>query len=243
MVFRIRSFMLVAALATTVGVALARPDLNAFLNHRATTTAQLVRQSETDSVVMDRYMRHFGMTRDEVISYLQSLHPGILESDMVLKIYSVPEGGYVKTHVGRIKKGTPMFFSANGDPALIALCGNPVTEGKTPTLVTITPPAPVGVGDTHAPTLLPPTTEQTLAMAQPMDVELPTLPPEEHGRDNLGVAPGINASPLLGLLGLGAFGLVSTGGHHGSPPPVPEPATIAALAMGAALVVKRRKKS
>lgn len=235
--FRWKCILPLLILIAACGTALARPDLNAFLNVRVNTTAELVQQAEKDPIVMDRYERHFGMSRDQVVAYLSSLHPARLTTDGVYRVYSIPDGGYVKCHVGRLKKGTMMFFTADGDPALIALCGNPVTEGKNATMVMIAPAPPLSLADTRELTFQPPTSQDEIIVSQPPDVEVVDVTP---GHDNLAVAPGITALPLAGLLGIGGFGLISSHGGHGGPP-VPEPATIAMLAVGVATLIRKRR--
>jgi len=239
MVLYRRGIFSAALLVASFTLALARPDLNAFLNRRVHTKTQLVNQVQTDSAVMDRYMRHFGITREEVVSYMQSLHAGTIDHDMVVKIYSVPDAGYIKTHVGRIRKGTEMFFTPDGEPALIALCGNPVTESRAPTAVTVNPTVAV-TGELRPPTTENPNPEQSLALLQPKDIELPAMPPEDTGHDNLAVAPGISAAPLLGLLGVGGFGLFHNGGH-GSGAPTPEPMTVLLVGSGLAAAYRARE--
>jgi hypothetical protein len=97
----------------------ARPDRNAFINTKAETTAELVAQAKRDKSVMDRYMRHFGMTRAEVLEYLGTLKPDTIKEEGVYAIYSVPEGGRIKMHLEKLKKGHRVFAQQDGTPQLI----------------------------------------------------------------------------------------------------------------------------
>src|SRR5690349_6353120 len=91
----------------------ARPDRNAFLNKAVNTTAELVQQAKRDPEVMDRYMHHFGMTRAEVLAYLGTRKPDTIKEEAVYAVYSVPEGGKIKLHLERFKKGHKIFAQAD----------------------------------------------------------------------------------------------------------------------------------
>jgi hypothetical protein len=216
-------------------VAMARPDLNAFLNKKATSTKQLVSQAQSDPEVMDRFMRHFSMTREEVLNFLGGLTPGKLENDSVFRIYSVPNDGHVKVHIEKIKKGTGMFFTSSGSPALIMLCGNPVIPGADATLP-LTPEA-VDMSKPMRPVEIVTAPEDQLTT----EFVQPGLPEFQSGGDALPIGSSIGALPAA-LAGLGAFAFVNHGGGS-KHPPVPEPASMIALSVGVVgLVRKRRKK-
>src|SRR6185369_9779804 len=51
-----------------------RPEPNAFLNRKADTINQLIQEVQGDGVVADRYVRHFGKTKEELIQYFGTLH-------------------------------------------------------------------------------------------------------------------------------------------------------------------------
>jgi hypothetical protein len=221
--------------------AIARPDLNAFLNQKVTTTSELVAQAKRDPAVMDRYMRHFGMTRTEVLAYLSSLKPAQIHEDTLYAIYSVPEGGHIKMHLAKLKKGENVFALQDGTPQLMVKCGNPLTLG--PKNVVALNHSPVTTSEIVAEEvpqelLTDVDTEfQPLASMQPAEptyafnntttnpVQLPVLP------------GGFNPLPLA----LGGLAFINHGGGHS---PVPEPGTMLALGAGLSAIAarKRRKK-
>jgi hypothetical protein len=108
-------FMILSVLTVC---AVARPDRNAFINQKVNTTAELVNQARRDPAVMDRYMRHFGMSRTEVLSYLGTLKPDTIKEEGIYAIYSVPEGGKIKMRMERLKKGHKVFAQADGTERL-----------------------------------------------------------------------------------------------------------------------------
>ena len=94
--------------------ALARPELNAFINKPANTIPELIAQIKTDRTVADRFMRHFSMGRNEVIEFVSGLRLGTIPKSAYFTIYSAPENGVLKSHVSFFKKGTPAFVDAEG---------------------------------------------------------------------------------------------------------------------------------
>lgn len=221
--------------------ALARPELNAFINKPANTIPELISQIKSDRQVADRFMRHFSMGRDEVIEFVSGLRLGTIQKSSYYTIYSAPENGVLKSHVSFFKKGTPAFVDAEGNPILRVKCGNPFVGGPVRAYATNDP----GVEDVAANTVEMPVEMGAVAAAAPVDptvyvastptVTIPTIPittntvPSTNSRGNVFGA----------LAGLGAAAsFVQTGGTEA----VPEPASMVALGLGAAALLRRRKK-
>lgn len=248
--------VLVLAVAATAS---ARPDRNSFINRKVATTSDLVSQIRNDPEVADRYQRHFAMSKGEVVDYVGGLRRSTLTKDGVYTIYSVPDAGYVKMHVGKLKRGEPVFVNGAGAPILIAKCGNPVVTGPSkvrrgnPVVVVptdestmrnfaeIDPREPGVEESTEFVALMPPVPEPV-----PIAVVPPPTPPAVEP-----VAPTVPATatggggrfPFLALLPLGFLGFVDNGGNGGGGQPVPEPATMAVLAVGAVGMLRRRRKA
>lgn len=248
---------LVLACATS---AYARPDLNAFVDYKVSDTHSLVTQVQTNSVVADRYQRHFAMTRREVLAYLSTLHRGTLDKPGLFTIYSVPEGGRVKMHIGKLKKGEPMFLDASGKPILVAKCGNPVVTGPAVSRsrrgnpVASVPDEQSGTREIaeivpreaeveNGPDLLamvPTVPESTIApppVAPPPVTEAPMRTVGVSGGGS-GLFPWLAALPLAVPL---AGGLSGDGGG-GHVVPVPEPATFVVMAVGLVGASRMRKR-
>ena len=243
--------LLLALLGTTALAtsAVARPELNAFINRPANTIPELIQQMRSDPVVMDRFMRHFSMTRSEVLAYVGSLRLGTIPKTAYYTVYSVPEGGRIKVHKSLFKAGTPAFVNAQGQPILRIKCGNPFVAG--PKLVAATPaPGPVETVQD-----LQPLETDEMAISEPVitsvdqpievaeipvtDAPIPTAPTTPSFEPE---SPQIfNAAPLAALAGLGAAVSIA-GSSSSAPAPVPEPATFFALGAGAVLLARRRKR-
>lgn len=54
-----KRILLGVVLAGIAASAMARPELNAFINKPANTVPELMAQIKNDRLVLDRYMRHF----------------------------------------------------------------------------------------------------------------------------------------------------------------------------------------
>ncbi|RYG23357.1 PEP-CTERM sorting domain-containing protein [bacterium] len=241
---------------TLTATAVARPDLNSFVNRKVTDTKSLVNQINSDPVVADRYQRHFGMTRQEVVAYVSNLHRGALPETGTYTIYSVPDAGYVKMHTAKLKKGEPMFLDPSNRPILIAKCGNPVVMG--PSDVRKGNPmafTPTGDSSTReftevVPREASPEGEATLvAMIPPVPEVVPTtiVPVTPVPAAPMTMVPvtatggGFNGLPFLGALPLLLPFIGGGDGNGGGTQAVPEPATMVALGLGAVALIRRRR--
>jgi len=247
-----------ALILAAASSASARPDLNAFVDYKVSDTNSLVSQVKKEPAVADRYQRHFAMSRPEVLAYLSTLHRGTLANGGLFTIYSVPVDGHVKMHIGRLKKGEPVFLDGSGKPILIAKCGNPVVPGPTASRTRRGNPVasvPNEESGTREIADLTPrdaeveNTSELMAMMPPVP-EAPVVPPTtipptatEAPMRTVGVSSGSSFGlPWLAALPLlvPAVGGSSGGGVHVVP--VPEPATMAVLALGMIGVIRRRNR-
>lgn len=231
----------VVLLASIACVALAsdkRVEPNAFLSTKANSVTQLINEVETDPAVADRYVRHFGKSKQELAAYFGTLHLAKLNATGVYIIYSVDSEGVIKSHPQKMKVGTLVFADSGGQPILKASCGNAMVSGTNAQLpimspaigqatetiqsVEATPPGSVEEGMAQN-VVLTPTSPVALAPEMP----LPT------GTGNQGfVLPAV----LAALSGAGSIWISDR--HN----PVPEPAAI--LVMATALIGLRcRRKS
>jgi len=253
------TFGLSALILAAAVPAFARPDLNSFVEYKISDTNSLVSQVKKNPVVADRYQRHFAMSRPEVVAYLSTLHRGALSKPGLYTIYSVPEGGRVKMHIGRLKKGEAVFLDASGKPILVAKCGNPVVAG--PAVARSRRGNPVAVvpndesGTREIAEIIPRDAEvengaELMALVPPVPESLVTPPPiapppTEAPMRTVGVTGGGSSLfPWLAALPLvvpiaGGF----SDGGGGNITPVPEPATLAVMSLGLVGVARMRKKN
>ncbi len=234
-----------------------RPVRNSFLDRRVTSVSQLVSEVENDPVVADRFERHFGMSKQRLISYLSDLHRDRLRNPGAFTVYSVPRDGHVKMHMEKLSAGEPIFADPKGDPILLIKCGNPLTRG--PEAVVLKPDveaAPATLPEDFLKATAVPGIESG-AESPGMLTSIPNVPneltyapvltgpalgpaaPQEFsgvGGSAPGLGAGIGILPILGGIAIG----IGTGSHHS--PPVPEPATIIVLGAGVSAVLARRRK-
>lgn len=240
----------------TACTSMARPDLNAFLNKRVASVGDLVAQVKSDREVMDRYCRHFAMSPTEVVKYLKSLHTSKLDRSDIYVVFSVPEGGALKSHLEKLKSGTAVFVSSTGRPALLVKCGNPLSKGpKNPEMSNsiaaqvvsteviepqLVPIEAVAVVESESPAQ--PIVEPTLAAVPDAPAENTITSTGENGTSDIPIVTSTSSFNPLALLVLPAVGMTVT--KHESGQPVPEPGTIAGVGLGAAsLVAYRRRRS
>jgi len=199
----------------------------------------LVQETATDKAVIDRFERHFGMSRQEILRYFGSLHLATLNVTGVYRIYSVDDAGVIKAHVQRLKAGERVFADTKGTPILQAKCGNAMVPGSNE-LQTAVSPAVSG-----------PSGLQALAVTSPLSEELALETPVEAPTTPVAVAPempvtttssqGIASLPAALLAALSGAGGVafSTSSHT----PVPEPASLVVLlGLGSAFLCRRNSR-
>jgi hypothetical protein len=235
----------VAIVVTLSGIAVARPELNAFINKPANSIPELIAQIKADKQVADRFMRHFSMTKQEVVEFVSSLRLGTISKSGYYTIYSAPENGILKAHVSFFKKGTPAFVDSDGNAVLRVKCANPFVVGKAPGIT-----AKANIQDTI-------TTANEMSITagivsapnSEIEASIPAVPEISEdltdGSLALGVVPTPPVTSSSGFLGslLGVGGAVSIMNKPPEPDPVPEPTSMVALSLGALALLRKKKKT
>ena len=117
-------FGFIAVLSMQMGFV--RPDVNAFLDRKAETVSQLISEIRTNPAVANRYMRFYGLTKNQVIALVSNYHIARLKSNELFEMYSIPPSGWIKGHLALLHKGERVYSASNGQPKFRALCGNPI---------------------------------------------------------------------------------------------------------------------
>jgi hypothetical protein len=235
----------VATVVTLSGIAVARPELNAFINKPANSIPELIAQIKADKQVADRFMRHFSMTKQEVVEFVSSLRLGTISKSGYYTIYSAPDNGILKAHVSFFKKGTPAFVDSDGNAVLRVKCANPFVVGKAPGIT-----AKANIQDTI-------TTANEMSITagivsapnSEIEASIPAVPEISEdltdGSLALGVVPTPPVTSSSGFLGslLGVGGAVSIMNKPPEPDPVPEPTSMVALSLGALALLRKKKKT
>lgn len=245
----------------------ARPDRNAYLDHSVNSVAGLVSEVRHDPQVADRFMRHFGMSKADVIAMFSKLHIAKLEEDTQVTMFSVPTGGAIRSHHAVLRKGTAVFEDADGNLVLKLRCGNPLVGGRE---VTALPSAPSAVAGVTTMQSLPP---EILAPEAPPTDQLASLVPPDTTPDVVEAATpvtpvtaqsvtnnyvtnnstyntsggGGNLGGLLVAVPIAAFLGAVIDHNHGcccpKPAPTPEPLSVTLLGGGAlGLVASARRR-
>ena len=124
-----RSACLLAGLVPVVATSIPPADSTAFLNRGVTSTAQLIHAVQTNSDVRDHYLRHYGMTANELYAYLWTLRLRSAPKTEVVTVYLVPGSSALPVHKQPLHKGDLVFIDPNGREALLAASGNPLLQG------------------------------------------------------------------------------------------------------------------
>jgi len=227
-------------------IAAARTEPNSFLNRPANTLPALKAQLASDRQVMDRFMRHFGMTREQVMTMVSGLKLARLPQDGVYLVYNCSDNEEIRARVMFYRRGTLVWVDAMGNPVLKVSCANPMVRGSDrgvqPTTATVAPTVTSETRPMAAPG------GETLVMSATVDSTVPGIPEASPLAFNAGAAPGIpelsrrSSSGLFALAPLAALGFIGSRDRN-PPPPVPEPTTFVALGLGAAVMAARKRRA
>ena len=208
--------------------------------------SELIRQVRSDSAVRERYTRHFGMRESQLIAYLSGMQLSRLTSGGTYRVYSVPPDGSIKMHYEQFRAGTPVFADFAGTPLMIVKCGNPLTPGAG---------APLATNEDNAQIVDQPATEKMAGVPDldlTMSEDLLTLTPgtpAPPGEEIITVDQSpVAIIPVAGAFfnpwGLGLLGFLFIDNDSDSHiTPVPEPATLAVLALGSLGLLRLRKRA
>ncbi len=229
---------ILAAVVMLSSLAFARTEPNSFLNTNVSNHAQLMAQVQKDPVVMQRFMRHFGMTRQQVIEYFQTLKMDTLSEDGVYLVYNVPESEEIRARAIFYKKGTKVWVDQEGTLVLKASCGNPMLRGTDSRPVALSTPLDAKASPVRPMAAAPGigTPSEFTAAVVPVEVETSalTFPAESPGQIAAIAGSGFNPAFLVPLAAI-PF-IIDT-----PKDPIPEPATMTALIGAAGAIVARRK--
>lgn len=227
-----------------------RPETGSFLNHVAVNLKEVVGQVKGDPVVADRLMRHFHMSKTELVAYLGTLHMAKLEKDGAYWVYNVHDDGVIRARVFSLAKGTLVYSGPDGKPVLRHKCANPMTRG----------PKGGDVGENDSAMSSEEAETRSVAEdvsasmdAMVMDVPLepgtpaevvysaPVTPEDTPQIEKLTIIS-TGGSNIFGFISLGMLGLVGAIGSQSHTTPVPEPGTILATALGFGYMALRSRR-
>lgn len=236
---KIAKLVALIAAATLMAVATARTEPNSFLNKPAKTHAELMKQVQSDDQVMNRFMRHFGMSRKEVLDYFGTLKLDTLKEDGVYLVYNVPESEELRARAIFYKAGTKVWVDQEGTIVLKESCGNPMLRGTDNTSVAMDQPVNAEITKPEDAILIPSGSPADLvASTLPADLESSALAfPSAAPADVTSLIGGGGFNPAF-LLPLAIVPFIVT---DNPPDPVPEPMTMMTLAAGAAIIARKRR--
>lgn len=243
---RIPALASALAIVAMASIVAARTEPNSFLNRPANTLPALKAQLAADRQVMDRFMRHFGMTREQVMTMVSDLKLARLPQDGVYLVYNCSDNEEIRARVMYYRRGTLVWVDAMGTPVLKASCGNPMVRGSDrgmqPTTATVVPTV---TSETRP---MASAGGETMVMSATVDSTLPGIPEASPLAFNAGGAPVVpqlargSGSGVFALAPLAALGFIGSRDRN-PPPPVPEPTTFVALGIGAAVMAARKRRA
>ena len=149
---------------------------NSYIEKPTPTLSALIAHVKNNPKVMDRYVRHFQMTPDEVITFLKSLHISKLPKDMYFNVWNVPNStGELRVRRLLFKKGEKFFFDKNNTPVIAVACGNPIIRTDQADTPRITPSVstPIGPVEVELPGVAP--LNMDMSIMQPATPAMPEV--------------------------------------------------------------------
>lgn len=240
-----------------------------FANKPVTSSAQLAALVRKDPKVAARYAAHFGVPPRAIADYMQThlaLRP--LSRGGKYLVFFVRDDGSIGKEVRHLPKGKKVFVHLpSGQPLLLGECGNPLVTQlpsyapqqaeSVPVLVDSRPEVSVSEPLPDLPleppvvTAVYPVLPEPSALPETMETITLALWQGEPILSTEGLEPAATTASrdtdflLVPLLLVALVGVIE-GTHSASPPPfvIPEPASMASLAAGMALLAvwERRRR-
>lgn len=227
-----------------------RPETGSFLNHVANTLPEVIGQVKGDSDVADRLMRHFHMSREELVRYLGTLHQTTLKAPGVYLVYNVHDDGVLRARAFNLPAGMPVYANAAGMPILRHKCANPMALG--PNRGALGESTAIATEESQLVALADdPSTEEIIAEVAPQEPQAP-IPMSEMAPTVPVTAPEIikvdppqimstSGNPFdIIVMGLSVGGSLIVGSQGTTTSPVPEPASVLALGIPIAALALRK---
>src|SRR3954463_191526 len=87
-----------------------------FLIKGVGSTAQLIAQTRSSTVVQDRFNRHFHTATPELLQMFSHLHIGPLAHAGTYIVYNIHDDGVIRARAFHLEKGTAVFMDEQGIP-------------------------------------------------------------------------------------------------------------------------------
>lgn len=241
--------ILLTTVALAAALAQAHVEPGSFLNKPAHTVNALVAQTEHDPQVMDRYERHFQMSKSDVITYFEKLHVSKIMNTGSYVVYNCHDDEVIRARVFRLKAGTPVFADDNGKPILKISCGNPMVAPQPHVVIEVKPPK--HHEETHIVVTPTPAPAPQVIIVPPAPVAPMPAPVAPVVNNYAGgtVTNNNNSSSSKSWSSLFILPVVLVFDSHHShttivkKQPTPEPASMLIMGFGAASLMIRKRKA
>lgn len=226
---------------------------DSYLQYKVYSVEQLIQQVSDNPAVRQRFARHFQIPESRVVSYMRA---NLVESYVPrtgrYTVYCMHRSGKFYPVKQTFRRGTKVFALRNGEPVMKWVCGNPLSKFLPDVQVKNLTQQPVTKVSPSIEELLPAEQVNILVPSEiPAPIYQPAIPASLISASAPVLSGGGGGSLLPFLLPAALIGI--RGGHSNSSTPpvipigpsVPEPSTVALLAVGLPLAltasIKRKK--